>query len=413
MKNTLILLICLAFLSCKQKESKTSTEEKVTTKESKDASQTKKGPGRASFAEIEAKALKEAYKGIFVENETVENLFPIKATGISTDTIVKAAKNFLSNLSEQELKQVQFPIDDNEWRKWSNVDNGVYNRQGISLKAMTETQKSTAWTLLQTSLSAKGLQLTKDIMKTDQTLKELTEELDRFDEELYFLTIMGEPSHTVPWGWQFEGHHLAINYFVLGDQIVMSPVFMGAEPVFTTSGKYKGNTVFQDEQNLGLAFMQSLSKAQQAKATVSNSKTGNNNIAEANKDNQTLSYQGIQANELDNNQQKELLSLIAQYVNNIREGHQQIKMEEVTKHMDSTWFSWVGETHEDSVFYYRIHSPVILIEFDHQGAIAIKTSGSRDRTPTRNHIHTNVRTPNGNDYGKDLLRQHIEKHHKH
>jgi hypothetical protein len=27
--------------------------------------------------------------------------------------------------------------------------------------------------------------------------------------------------------------------------------------------------------------------------------------------------------------------------------------------------------------------------------------------PTRDHIHTIVRTPNGNDYGKDLLRQHL------
>jgi hypothetical protein len=30
--------------------------------------------------------------------------------------------------------------------------------------------------------------------------------------------------------------------------------------------------------------------------------------------------------------------------------------------------------------------------------------------PTRQHIHTIVRTPNGNDYGKDLLRQHLERH---
>jgi hypothetical protein len=58
------------------------------------------------------------------------------------------------------------------------------------------------------------------------------------------------------------------------------------------------------------------------------------------------------------------------------------------------------------VFYYRIHSPVILIEFDHQRPIALGRSG----TPTRNHIHTVVRTPNGNDYGKDLLRQHHQRH---
>jgi hypothetical protein len=30
--------------------------------------------------------------------------------------------------------------------------------------------------------------------------------------------------------------------------------------------------------------------------------------------------------------------------------------------------------------------------------------------PNVEHIHTSVRTPNGNDYGKDLLRQHYERH---
>jgi hypothetical protein len=55
---------------------------------------------------------------------------------------------------------------------------------------------------------------------------------------------------------------------------------------------------------------------------------------------------------------------------------------------------------------YRIHSPVILIEFDHQRPVGTTTLHPVDR-PTRDHIHTIVRTPNGNDYGKDLLRQHL------
>ena len=42
---------------------------------------------------------------------------------------------------------------------------------------------------------------------------------------------MGTPSETEPWGWQLDGHHLVINYFVLGDQVVMTPAFMGSEPV--------------------------------------------------------------------------------------------------------------------------------------------------------------------------------------
>ena len=85
-------------------------------------------------------------------------------------------------------------------------------------------------------------------------------------------------------------------------------------------------------------------------------------------------------------------------------------MGEIKKHLDETFFAWTGATDEEAIFYYRIHSPVILIEFDHQGPIGLK--GDRKQA-TRNHIHTIVRTPNGNDYGKDLLRQHLEEHHSH
>lgn len=183
---------------------------------------------------------------------------------------------------------------------------------------------------------------------------------------------------------------------------------MGGEPIITTTGKYKGNTLFQDEQNLGLALMQSFSSEQQEFAMVSKSKDKNNNIAEANKDNLIIKYQGLKGSLLSDVQKDKLLNLIFQYINNIREGHQQVKMEEVVLHIDDTWFSWVGETTEDAVFYYRIHSPVLLIEFDHQRVVGVPNSD--DGKPTRNHIHTVVRTPNGNDYGKNLLRQHLENH---
>ncbi len=61
--------------------------------------------------------------------------------------------------------------------------------------------------------------------------------------------------------------------------------------------------------------------------------------------------------------------------------------------------------------YYRIHSPVILIEFDHQGPITMQLPDVDVSIPIRNHIHTMLRTPNGNDYGKDLLRQHLGLYH--
>jgi len=364
---------------------------------------------RAYFAKMEADALREPYRGVFSGNDSLEGLFPIKATNVSTAPVVEAAVRFLEVLNADQLSKTVFAVTDQEWRKWSNVDNGIYDRQGVSLKEMTVAQKKIAFELMQASLSAKGLALSKDIMKTDQTLKELNNGSDAFDEELYFFTVMGTPSSTEPWGWQLDGHHLVINYFVLGDQVVMSPVFMGAEPVITTSGKYEGNTLFQDEQNLGLALMRSLSDEQQSAATITRTKIKNSNKAGANKDNLHLDYQGIRATELSENQRAELLGLINQYISNVREGHRQVKMDEVILHIDNTWFSWVGETTEDAVFYYRIHSPVVLIEFDHQRVVGVPNAD--DGRPSKNHIHTVVRTPNGNDYGKDLLKQHLESHH--
>ena len=362
----------------------------------------------ARFARMEAEALNKAYEGIFTDAGKEKGLFPIVSTGVSTAPIVAAADNFLNSLSDAEHARTTFPIDDKEWRKWSNVDNGIYKRQGIALKEMNPQQKEAAFSLMQTALSAKGLALSKDIMKTDHTLKELHNGSEDYDEELYYITLMGKPSSTEPWGWQLDGHHLIINYFVLGDQVVMSPVFMGGEPIITTTGKYEGNTLFQDEQNFGLAFMQTLSGQQQQKATLSDSKDHNNNVAAANKDNLVLNYQGINFKELSDKQGQALLTLVAMYVDNIKEGHRQIRMEEIKAHLDQTWFAWVGKTDKDAVFYYRIHSPVVLIEFDHQRAVGVE---SDVEGATRNHIHTMLRTPNGNDYGKDLLRQHLEQAH--
>ena len=403
MRKTLILLLVPIIICCKQQ---------VDQKANEPQKEEKKEPVNwgTYFKDMEEEALKESFRGVETENGKELGLFTVKATGVSTKPIQKAAELWLNSLTQDQQQKTQFDINDDEWRKWSNVDAGVYDRQGTSLKEMTDQQKKSAFGLLQVSLSAEGLQLSKDIMKTDQTLKELNNGDDAYDEELYFFTVMGTPSSTEPWGWQLDGHHLVINYFILGDQVVMSPVFMGGEPIITASGKYKGNTLFQGEQNLGLDFMQTLPAELQSKAILSSIKSNSNFKTAASKDNVTLNYEGLQVSELAKTQKEKLIHLINQYINNIKEDHHQIRMEEIMAHWDHTFFAWVGETTQEAVFYYRIHSPVVLIEFDHQAAVGVPNS---PKGPIRNHIHTVVRTPNGNDYGKDLLRQHLEKSHGH
>ena len=359
---------------------------------------------RRMSKEAEAKGLAEPFKGITTDGNTIPGLFPIRSTGVSTEPVRKAAEALLAGLSDEQRKKTLFPVDDPEWRKWMNPH--FYIRQGVSFQEMSESQRTLAFDLLRASLSAKGFGTSTDIMKLNETLAELTKNPEEYGQWRYWITVMGEPSATEPWGWQLDGHHLNINYFVLGDQVVMTPTFMGSEPVRAESGKFKGTVILQEEQEKGLAFMRALEPAQQAKAKLRSEKGPVDNVVEAFKDNVVLDYAGIRAGDLQSEQKKQLLGVIAAYISNMKEGHARVKMAEVEQHLDHTWFAWIGSTEPDGVFYYRIQSPVVLIEFDHQRPIGL----GKSQTPTREHIHTVIRTPNGNDYGKDLLRQHHERH---
>ena len=222
-----------------------------------------------------------------------------------------------------------------------------------------------------------------------------------------WITVMGEPSATQPWGFQIDGHHLIINYFILGDQVVMSPVFLGSEPVIAASGKYKGLAILQEEQSRGLKMLLALDEPQRKRAVLEFSKTGNNNLTEAFKDNVVLDYAGVRASDFTAAQKKSLVDLIELFVSNMDEGHARVKMDEVRAHLDETSFAWIGGSWENDVFYYRIHSPVVLIELDHQRPANLRHLAANPNLPNRQHVHVVVRTPNGNDYGKDLLRQHL------
>ncbi len=360
-------------------------------------------------AEAERTGLAQPYKGINTNGENEPGLFKIRSTGVSTDPVREAAERFLAALTPEQRAKTTFSVDDDEWRKWMNQH--FYVRQGVSFLEMNEKQREAGFNLLKAGLSAKGLKLTRDIMKLNETLGELNHnDFEQFGEFRYYITVMGNPSKTDPWGWQLDGHHAIINYFVLGDQVVMTPYFAGSEPVIAPSGKYKGLAVLQDEQDYGLAMIKALDATQRQKAILNVSKTGNNNLGEAFKDNFVLDYAGARAADFSKLQQKQLLDLIELYVGNMDDGHARVKMDEVKKYLDRTYFAWIGKTEPGSVFYYRIHSPVILIEFDHQLPANYKPAGLDPKVPNPQHIHVVVRTPNGNDYGKDILRQHYLTH---
>jgi Protein of unknown function (DUF3500) len=364
---------------------------------------TKGGP--PNYVEKSLAAAAEPFKGITSAGMVMPNLYSVQSTGISTASIRDAAAAFLASLTPEQRGKTLFPVDTDQWRKWSNI-HPTLMRHGTALFEMTEAQRDCAFALLRESLSRQGFEEALDLMHLNETVQEMTGRLDEYGEDLYWLSIMGTPSATEPWGWQWDGHHLIINYFVLGDQVVATPTFLGAEPVHAKSGKYAGVRAFKGDEDRGLGLFRALSEAQRMKAVIAPETTGED-FATAFRDNLVLDYKGITFGELSSAQHDLLLALVDYHIGRLRDGHARVKLDEVKRHLNDTYFCWMGGDAEDGVFYYRVQNPVLIVEFDHQRGIAF-----RERTkPYKDHIHVIVRTPNGNDYGKDLLRLHYQQGH--
>jgi hypothetical protein len=361
---------------------------------------TKGGP--PNYVEKSLAAAAEPFKGITSDGNVIPGLFGIQKTGVSTRSIREAAETFLGSLTAEQRRKTVFSIDTDQWRTWSNI-HPTLMRHGKPLFEMNDLQRDHAFALLRESLSERGFEEAIDIMHLNETVQEMTGRLDEYGEDLYWLSIMGTPSETEPWGWQWDGHHLIINYFVLGDQVVVTPTFLGAEPVHAKTGKYAGLRVFKDDEDRGLSLIRALSAAQRAKTIIA-AETSGEDFTTAFRDNLQLNYAGIRYEELSTAQHDVLLDLVQYHVRRMRDDHAEVKMAEVKRHLKETYFCWMGGIENDSTFYYRVQSPVIIVEFDHQRGIAF-----REHTkPYKDHIHVIVRTPNGNDYGKDLLRQHYQ-----
>ena len=129
--------------------------------------------------------------------------------------------------------------------------------------------------------------------------------------------------------------------------------------------------------------------------------------AAAGRDNLVLPYAGLAGRDLTPGQQELLLALADPYLEGLPDGPRTQRRAEVAKFAGQTHLAWIGTWEESAAFYYRLHSPVLLIEYDNHPGIFLDNDD-----PEPFHVHCIVRTPNGGDYGKGLLRRHYALHHR-
>ena len=320
----------------------------------------------------------------------------------AVDAIRQASIEFLESLSANQRKQAVFAMDDNERRAWSNLPATMFKREGISFKEMSPVQRSLAHRLLQSTLSSQGYLKTSGIMHLDEILKSLVErepsEPPMFGHDLYWIGIFGDPREDVAWGWQLDGHHLALNITVVGTHVSVNPAFMGSDPATVLEGTYAGWNVLVAEDEKGERLFESLNEQQRAKAIIPG-KAPLDVITGPTHGDRLETPSGLRASELNPAQERLFKELLGEYVHNYEHNVAHLQMKRIMKAgLDKIHFAWAG-AQKDEPYYYRIHGPTVIIEFDNQYPPG-QSSGPI------NHIHTVFREP-GNDYGEDLLRKHL------
>ena len=334
------------------------------------------------------------------------------SVNVRAERMTEAAKDFLSTLDREGAGKAAFEFENTEERKdWSNLPARVHPRNGLSFGEMTEAQRSAAHRLFETGLSTQGYAKAFGVMRLDDVWSEIVEQRRpgggaMFGSGKYWVALFGDPDTGGVWGWQFDGHHMAVNVTSVKGEVNVMPMFFGAEPDVVPSGAYAGWRIFGAERYKALALARSLTKKQRKTAVLSEEIpaaifTGPGQGEALTK------FEGIEAAALSESQRKLLWALIDEYIGNEPVEAAQAHRERIVQDgNDALHFAWMGPMEDDSNLYYRVHGPSIIIEYDNT-FVGPRTGGYS------NHIHTVLREPS-NDFGEDLLRRHYREseHHR-
>lgn len=312
----------------------------------------------------------------------------------SSAAMQSAADAFLGSLDAAKLAKAAFPFaaDARE-----NFRFTPQVRSGLPLKEMDEAQRAAALQLLDAALSDPGRRKATQIMTLEGVLADLENNPDYRDAGKYYLSLFGKPGDTAGWGWKFEGHHLALNYTIVGGKAVaVTPSFFGANPADVRAGPHQGLRVLKAEDELAHALVTTLLASGNKDVIFSNQPPAEILTAE-NRQATALAPVGVAAGDMSEAQRKALLELVSEYTGRHRKdlaAADQRKIEAAG--IASIRFGWAGGTRPGDAWYYRIQGPTFLME-------AANTQNHA------NHIHATWRDFAG-DFGHDLLAEHYHLH---
>jgi len=356
------------------------------------------------------------FRGVTEDGALREGLYPFEPARpgeeAPTAEMFAAANELLAALDDDGRERISFAVDAVEWQTWANPEFMQFDT-GLRLDLQPAEVREKALALMRASLSPEGYDLAHAMTLINGFLGEVVDLETVLNEFSYNIALYGEPDLRAPWGWQLFGHHCAVNCLVVDGRMVVSPVFLGAEPDEIDDGPHAGLAdVFADRIDLGTALMAALPEGQRRDATIYEQMVDpamppgrvhpgdERHLAGAFQDNRVIPFEGIRVADMPADAQEKARLIAESFVRLLPTGPRAARLREIEQHWDETWFSWIGGSAPGDVFYYRLQSPVVIAELDHHCGVFLDYD-----TPKPFHIHTVLRTPHGNDYGRAYVRQ--------
>lgn len=275
---------------------------------------------------------------------------------------------------------------------WSNLPESMVNRNGIRLADLTTPQKEAVFRFLKSALSTEGYNKVVGIVNADGVLGTRSR-AGRFgwSAENYYLAFFGTPSESDIWGWQFGGHHLALNVTHQGDKAVMSPTFIGVEPAVYTLDNTRVEPL-AGEVNQAIELVSTLDDSTRDSAQVNSPREL---WSGARKDGVVPSIEGVALGNVSQSVQDKASDLVSLWVSILPDVVSQPRMDDIKANFSNTYFGWDSGSSLPSSedMYYRIQNSNLIIEFTSQGNVGVGDSDG--------HFHSVYRNPN-NEYGAAL-----------
>jgi hypothetical protein len=331
----------------------------------------------------------------------------------------QAAATYIGSLDAAARDRGVRPFDSKDRHVWTFRPGAALRKDGLYLGGLSDEQRVFAHRLINCALSSQGYLKATAIMQLDDLVAERIDEIVfkatepvEIGSDFYWVSVYGEPDigpgSAEPWGWQIEGHHLGLNFVIVGESVSVTPAFYGADPAEVHRGALAGSRLLIDERDRAFDLISSFDDVQRERAIIGDT-VPRGIFTSPGRADSLDTMEGLPAADMTGDQRQLLWLLIDAYVRNLApEIADALIADVLSDGVQRLYFSWMGPTTPGQPIYYRVHGPSLLIEFDHSVNIR-----SPRLEPDPNHVHSIMRVPGG-DFGEDLLQIHYREsaHHQ-